>query len=120
MSVESKITAHIMAGMATAYPDFDPNQTIVIIADGVPDYSTTKGKKILGDEILKVEVVVATDEPMDRLPFWRTFPRRSIDLGDGVIVYQEYKGHRFRNFVETLGYKGTAFKFEYKHSIYEV
>lgn len=120
MSVEEKITDHIMAQMAIAYPAVNADQIIVIIADGIPDYTTTKGKKALGDEILKAEVVVGTEEPMDRLPFWRAFKRQALDLGDGVEVFQEYKGHRFRNFAETLGFKGTAFRLEYKHTIFEV
>lgn len=120
MSIESELTLHIMAGMATAYPDIDPNQILVIIADGTPDYGTTKGKKSICDEVLKAEVVVATEEPIDRLPFMREFKRRSLVIGGDFKVFQEYKGHRFRNFVETLGYKGTALKLEYKHSISEV
>ncbi len=119
MTIEEKITDHVMAQMAIAYPAINQDQIIVITADGVPDYTENKGKSCLGSETLKTEVVVASEDALDRVPFWRAFPRRELDL-DGEAVFQVYKGHRFRNFVETLGYKGTAFRIEYKRSIFEV
>lgn len=118
MSIDDKIEQHITDQMAAAYPDIDPDQYVIVMADGQADYTKRKGRDVVGSETLLVDVVVATESKFDRLPFWRAFRRRELNL-DGDKVQQTYKGHKYRNYVETAGFKGTAFRLEYVSTIYE-
>ena len=126
MTIEERLEAYIMARLAEAYPEIDPDQVIVRFPDGSVDYSGSMAKHDLCDETLQASIVVASTGALDRLRFLRAFPRKTIRLdaagavaADGEEIRQKYTGHRFRDNVELSGFKGTEFKIEFTRRIKE-
>lgn len=118
MTIESEITDYIIAGMSTAYPDIDSDQILVIIADGKAEYGSSRGRTDILSEVLKALVIVASVDPLDRVPFIREFPQREVDI-DGENVHQKYTGHEYRDYPEPLGYRATTLKLDFTRTISE-
>lgn len=118
-TVEYGIESHIRDTLAACLPSVDSKAIVVIIADGRADYGPQRGYSDICTEKLSVQVLIASERPIDRVPVLRAFRRGMVEVG--IFKFrQAYIGHKFRNYAEILGSKGTAIMLEYEHVIQEI
>jgi hypothetical protein len=116
-SVEYAIEQHVRQQLSIAIPHVDGKSVIIVIADGSTDFRKRKYNSIC-TEILSVTAMISSEKPLNRLPILKSFPRGLVNTG-GFNLQQEYRGHKFRNYAEILGTKGTSLEFKYTHDIEE-
>lgn len=115
-SVEYAIEQHIRQQLSFTISDFDNRAIVITIADGSSNFSKIRGFGAICTEVLMVSVMIASERPLNRLPILKAFPRGGVE-SMGFKLRQEYKGHKFRNYADILGSKGTSLEFRYEHDI---
>lgn len=117
-TVEYAIESHIRSTLSVCLPSVDSKAIVVIIADGRADYGAQRVYNAVCTEKLSVQVLIASEYPIDRVPVVRSFRRGTVEAG-GYKLRQSYIGHKFRNYADILGSKGTAIMLDYEHAIQE-
>lgn len=123
--IDDAIDTHIRALLAEAYPSIGEDQVLVLFPSASLDYGggyrrAPAGGHIVGTETITVNVVVATEDKIDRTALIRLLKRQNVSLthdGETWTALQEYERTEHRDNLAVVDMKGVMFVINYTHEV---
>ena len=125
--IDDAIKTHLLSKAAEAYPTLDADQFIAKIVSGTAEVTTrsmnkrsnVENKFTLYETTVSVELIIASEEKVDRDDLIRLLPRGFVTLDGRKDIMQQYIRWVDSDFVEVINMKGVVHFIEYVYDVFQ-